>query len=411
MRLNWIGLVLLPFFCSTLESYSQTHTESVIVSKMNRSATDLVLHFSLNGRNDSLSVPWEAIVHMVQSKPRSEVTEPDNHSPEIPRFIRFQHTSASNGELYSVRAELGKMAVFKNESTNVEVMLPTDLVAITGSSYRAILYPEKRNAALIGVDSGTFVFDVQHSIPIIVGISVILLGLAALALGIIFRFRRRHQRTIESRRILFKVREEERSEIASDLHDGPIQALQLIQNMSSGNQERTRELALMAAEQIRTLCAELKPPILHHFGFVKAAQSYVSDLKPLLPGVEFHLKIDQENVKLTPDEDLLFYKVLIESLANISKHANAKNIWITASGGLDSQVLEIRDDGIGFQLPSNFGMLEQKGHFGLSFLFQRVESMGGSLNLYSKKSQGTRVVLKVEKKKEFPMFFNFKRSA
>ena len=388
-------IVALFFLSFTLPEICKAQSEAFKMSSLSTNGSDLVIHIEVLGRRDSLAIPTNAIFHVLRGSASDINLEAEKDAAVEPKFVRFDYSSEATGDNYSVHAELGKLAVFNNKKTNSIVALPADLVAFTGLSYKNILDPIDRNSSIIGYNSGALVLDFQHSYPIILGIILLLIVLGISAAALILRLKKNHQRTIESRRILFKAREDERHEIASDLHDGPIQALQLLQCSSGMSEGQTKELATRAANQLREVCSELRPPILQHFGFVKAAQSYISDFNILFPHLLLHTVWEENERSLSYDEQLLFYKVLIESLANISKHAEANNIWIRLKQGPRSAQLEIKDDGTGFILPTNMGVLERKGHLGLSFLFQRAESLGCRLQIISKKDKGTSVQLKM----------------
>jgi signal transduction histidine kinase len=95
---------------------------------------------------------------------------------------------------------------------------------------------------------------------------------------------------------------------------------------------------------------------------------------------------DLAPVKLRPATELVVYRVVQEAITNISKYANAQQVWLDLRQVGDEMQVSVRDDGVGFdstrQRGSAFGLL------GMRF---RVEAMGGALLLTSTPGQGTRL--------------------
>ncbi len=80
--------------------------------------------------------------------------------------------------------------------------------------------------------------------------------------------------------------------------------------------------------------------------------------------------------------------VMREALTNVACHAHASRAWVRVSRDGQALILEIGDDGIGFD-PASVG--KQPGHYGLLGLRERVHLAGGLLTLISKPGQGTRI--------------------
>ncbi|NNE35076.1 MAG: sensor histidine kinase [Rhodothermales bacterium] len=204
---------------------------------------------------------------------------------------------------------------------------------------------------------------------------------------------------------MLRIREAERSHLASELHDGPVQDVQRIlrSNLSSLAQviptNDTDDLTELEATlrqvagSLRDICTDLKPPVLAHFGLEKAAESYVR---------AFQLRNSDTNVvqefSLGPDElpeeaRLVAYRILQEALNNVEKHANAKNVRIGLTRRGDEVQLIVADDGRGFRFTPRFSKFEENGHFGLSGMRQRVDSVGGMLYVDSAVGKGTRITV------------------
>ncbi|NJL42018.1 MAG: GAF domain-containing protein [Leptolyngbyaceae cyanobacterium SM1_4_3] len=98
--------------------------------------------------------------------------------------------------------------------------------------------------------------------------------------------------------------------------------------------------------------------------------------------VTYHM---EENISLSPSAKIVFYRVTQESLSNIYKHAHARHIAIHLRP-LGNQVeLQIQDDGQGFDISAI-----PVSHFGLKIMRERVNEIGGMIQIESKPHQGTK---------------------
>lgn len=90
----------------------------------------------------------------------------------------------------------------------------------------------------------------------------------------------------------------------------------------------------------------------------------------------------------------LFY-ILQETLTNIQKHANAKNVSVTLNFKAREVILSVLDDGLGFK---PLKLVDQSGHYGLNSIKQRAELLNGSVHIQSNKKNGTLVEVKIPKR-------------
>jgi len=208
---------------------------------------------------------------------------------------------------------------------------------------------------------------------------------------------------------LIRSRENERSRLARDLHDGPIQSLVAL-NLALGlldpnHQDRgkriERALVEIRAEmkdligELREVCAELRPPLLDTLGLGLALEALVEDWGEeneisVTAGVE----VKGEILCQLPDEAAVnLYRIVQEALHNIEKHARAKHVTVKMSCDTEQILLEIIDDGAGFAVPDTFRDLTQGGHFGLVGMRERVNLIGGQWGLASTPGKGTRVTV------------------
>ncbi len=207
----------------------------------------------------------------------------------------------------------------------------------------------------------------------------------------------------ELQRRLTEGREAERLHLAQELHDGPVQDLYgfsyqlkvLGEELGHGVEpEPLKELESMLQHVIRTLrgiCGELRPPTLAPFGLEKAIRSHGEAFQQLHPELSMKLDLMPDGQNLPERVRLALYRIYQQTLANIARHAHAKNISVKL--WLDSQqvLLEIIDDGEGFILPTRWIELARQGHLGLVGSAERAESIGGQLKIESAPGKGTTV--------------------
>ena len=82
-------------------------------------------------------------------------------------------------------------------------------------------------------------------------------------------------------------------------------------------------------------------------------------------------------------------------MTNVEKHASASTVQVVLRREGDLIVLSVEDDGVGFRLPSRLMKFEQSGHYGLSGMLQRVQGVGGRLDVSSRPEGGTRISARV----------------
>lgn len=208
---------------------------------------------------------------------------------------------------------------------------------------------------------------------------------------------------LEVRRRLSEHRELERQEIARNLHDGPLQDLiSLIFNIQTAlkldDLEKVHELlqsiragAQDLANDLRTVCNELRPPILVQFGLSKAIHSHAIEFREQHP--EIRLRVDAEgyNRNIPNDISLVLYRIYRECLNNIVRHSNATEAIIQLVAAENSIILEVRDNGTGFTVPADWVEMTREGHLGMAGMIERMEAIGGRLELTSKPGVGTTI--------------------
>jgi len=193
----------------------------------------------------------------------------------------------------------------------------------------------------------------------------------------------------------------ERRRIAATLHDGVVQELAASSFALGGAAERADrsrapELAQTlrgAAETVRasikglrSLLVEIYPPSLQTSGLGAALTDLVGGLA--VRGARVRLEVaDEAIVGLTAERQQLIYRVAQETLRNAVAHANADEVVLRLSRVGAQVVLEVSDDGDGFDVPTILSA-PAEGHFGVRLLIDVASSAGASLEVRSAPGHG-----------------------
>jgi signal transduction histidine kinase len=246
-----------------------------------------------------------------------------------------------------------------------------------------------------------------------VGITISsLLILVALLLPILWRLLNRVRRAQTQREALLQravdASEEERRRIAGTLHDGPVQELAATSFTVAGAAERAAgsgqpELAAMlttaagavraSIRGLRSLLVDIYPPSLTTAGLVPA----LTDLTEVLAArsIATHLELAEDAAaRLPPDRQQLVFRIARECLRNAARHASARNVEVRLFRQGHGTVLEINDDGTGFDPAPVLGNPED-GHFGLRILTDVAANAGADLLLATAPGAGCRWRLEV----------------
>ena len=250
----------------------------------------------------------------------------------------------------------------------------------------------------------------ELEVPMIAAVSVVLFLLALARMsGLAGELALQHERKRAMQSVL-RMTEAERSRLAAELHDGPVQqltamlyGLELVRHHVRQGSQSAADQVLASLEDkasseihgLRRLMTQLRPPVLDELGLVTALQNQGMSFESA-SGVPCAIETEPE-LKLQPELETVLYRVTQESLANIGKHANASSVNISLATG-DGQIrLRIRDDGIGFD-PATASAMVAKGHFGLINMRERVEMVGGKLQVDSSPGEGTTIAVEMNRR-------------
>lgn len=202
---------------------------------------------------------------------------------------------------------------------------------------------------------------------------------------------------------LISVGEEEKKNIAHDLHDrmsGRMfnlrQILDRLKAAVGGQQDVQRHLDMLASEisectrDVRNIMNELQPTVLEELGFYEAAAEYLTKLSDI---VSFDLKFhtDASLRGWRSKHDAALFRILQEAMLNLRKHANPRQVTVRFAPDGDDVLLTITDDGCGFDASK-----VPVGHYGLMAMRERAEALGGHMTVVSDGGgSGTQIIVRL----------------
>jgi PAS domain S-box-containing protein len=193
-----------------------------------------------------------------------------------------------------------------------------------------------------------------------------------------------------------RLQDEERRRLARDLHDSTGQTLAALKISLDSLQDLVAQiskapsllndleaLADQALQEVRTTSHLLHPPMLDEVGFSSAAQWYVDGFSKRC-GIKTSLELTTRPA-LTKDEELVFFRILQESLTNVLRHSASQSVDIRLAADENDAILSIRDYGKGIPPATLTSFRETAAGVGVGLggMRQRVLELGGHLKVDS----------------------------
>ncbi len=253
--------------------------------------------------------------------------------------------------------------------------------------------------------TGISVAQVQHEnisalFFMLLSLTPVLLGYLAVVERSISELRQSHTDQAHLLQRLIAAREGERKSLSHVLHEGPVQDLGALRFAVLNNASPKELIALVdsAVHQLRTLSSNLRPPILDHYGLSAAL-----DQLTVQRGGTAELNVSAQRLeRLDPDLEIALFRIAQEALTNIQKHSTARHAWIRLEHKGDSLVLEVRDDGEGFDVGPALRRTVQSGHFGLATMHELATSIQGKLQIASAPREGTTITVTAPCRRALP---------
>ena len=202
---------------------------------------------------------------------------------------------------------------------------------------------------------------------------------------------------------MMKVEEEERRRISRELHDEVGQALlvarlylEMIEGMLSNEKaarlklKDTREVVETTIVEMRRLISALSPNVLQELGLPASIRQFVKNLSRTFPG---RVRMRMSNVEELPDgPKIMMYRLVQECFTNAVKHSSARNVSVELTRRNGLVRMRMHDDGVGFSV-AEAG--QKRESFGIAGMRERVELLGGKIDIASAPGKGTKVSIAI----------------
>ena len=204
--------------------------------------------------------------------------------------------------------------------------------------------------------------------------------------------------------------EHERQRLAVELHDHITQTLVLFKinlgvllegklptEASEPMVKINRDIDLII-QSTRSLTSDLCSPTLHELGLEAGIREWLNEEVQRVHGIKTEFIDDGSPRQLDDDVCALLYRAVRELLINVIKHANAEHVKVSIYRDKNTIRINVIDDGIGFMSPMENLTSGKAGGFGLFSIRERLNYIGGSLEIDTNQGHGTRVTLVIPAK-------------
>jgi PAS domain S-box-containing protein len=195
----------------------------------------------------------------------------------------------------------------------------------------------------------------------------------------------------------------ERRRISAELHDSIGQNLALAKIKLGGLRQRlqategvealdeVRQLIEESLQETRSLVFQLSPPVLYDLGLEQAIE-WLAEQMQQRHGLRTRFRTDGTMASLDEDVTTVLFQAVRELLLNVAKHAEASHAQVSMAQRSDSLEITVADDGVGFDAGRVLSLAEPSG-FGLFNIRERLELLGGRLQIRSSPERGTTAVV------------------
>jgi len=210
------------------------------------------------------------------------------------------------------------------------------------------------------------------------------------------RLREREEELQYAYNALVDIKEEEARRVALELHDGIGQNLTSMllylrlcrrEPMSGRLEEILEKLQLLVSQTLsetQRIVRHMRPKALEELGLVQALYWYFSEYRKKLPQMEVEYSITVPGLVLSEDVELALYRVIVEALTNIARHARAKRVCFVMLRMDGQLIVQISDDGVGMDVT-----VSKRQGMGLLGMQERMRNIGAEFTMESLLGQGT----------------------
>lgn len=197
-----------------------------------------------------------------------------------------------------------------------------------------------------------------------------------------------------------------RKQLARRMHDGPTQSVAALAmradlarrllttdpQAASGELKALEDLARRTAQDLRLFQFTLMPQSLEKLGLAAALRD-LADYLGSNTGPKLELAVEETAVEgIEPDSQVLLFFIACEGAENAFQHAKASHITLKLTRPESVVILlEVEDDGVGFDAKSTEATAQQDGKYGLAILRARVKLLHGELGIESRPGRGCKL--------------------
>lgn len=204
--------------------------------------------------------------------------------------------------------------------------------------------------------------------------------------------------------MMIRAQEAERQRLARQMHDGPAQALsnfilqtEIAMRLFDIDQAKAKEelstmkgAATSTFQKVRDFIFELRPMMLDDLGLTPTLTRFVEAFKEQA-GMDIRLTVSGLEQRLEPYLEVMIFRAVQELLSNAQRHSQAIQVWVQIDATETDVKVTVDDNGKGFEV----GSIDEKGGMGLKVIRDRVEMLGGQMEIESTIGKGTRVSFEI----------------
>jgi len=205
---------------------------------------------------------------------------------------------------------------------------------------------------------------------------------------------------------MMEIQEDARRKLARDLHDGPTQSIAAIAmrlnfarrlldrdpKATSDEMAKIEDLARRTTKEIRHMLFTLRPLVLESQGLIPALDAMAEKMHETF-GQTVIVEADPTLIpKIEAGKQTVIFFIAEEAISNARKHAQAPHIWVRVNPlEKDLVMLEVEDDGVGFNVSSLNTSYEHRGSLGMVNMRERAELVNGLFQISSTPGEGTTI--------------------
>lgn len=209
---------------------------------------------------------------------------------------------------------------------------------------------------------------------------------------------------------IIQAQEEERKRVAREIHDGPAQMMahvvlsaEIVERMLKQDMEQARrelrelkDTVRSSLSEVRKIIFDLRPMLLDDLGLLPTLRKYLDNFQQRFD-INYELKVLGKERRLTPAMEVAMFRLIQEALSNVSKHAQASKVVIRMEFHSERVTVSIQDNGVGFDYKPD--EQQNKTHYGLVGMRERIALLEGRMELRSIRGSGTRVLFTIPMKR------------